>query len=127
MNLRHFELISVTVLSTLKQDSDIKARLKTLKVDRKKKKTTLETIFRSRLRLIPLLLRDFSMDSDETFEITVHLQRLHRHLFDFRFRPQTGSEMFFRNRKLKTSHSEVEKYLIGKLMSFCNESHISFF
>ena len=28
---------------------------------------------------------------------------MQRHIFDFRFRPQTGSGLFFGNRKLKTS------------------------
>ena len=85
--------------------------------------------FRSRfLRLIPLLLIDDKMESDETLGMyTVYPQLLHRQLFDFRFRPQTGSGLFFTNRKLKTLQPEVKKYLIEKLTGFCNKSPIFVF
>ena len=75
-----------------------------------------------------LLLRHPWTDLDETFRMyRVDLEIMHREIFDFRFRPQTGSWLFFANRKLKRSEPEVETYLIGKLASFCNESPIFVF
>ena len=74
-----------------------------------------------------LLLHPWT-DLDETFRMyRVDLEIMHREIFDFRFRPQTGSWLFFANRKLKRSEPEVETYLIGKLASFCNESPIFVF
>ena len=62
------------------------------------------------------------MDFHETLRVyAIHPELLHRQIFDFRFRPQTGSERFFVDRKFQLSKPEVEKYLIGKLVSFCNE------
>ena len=55
------------------------------------------------------------VDLNETLRVYVfHPQLLYRQLFDFRFRPQTGSGLFIRNRKLKTPEPEAEKYLIQK-------------
>ena len=75
-----------------------------------------------------LLLRHPWADLDETFRMyRVDLEIMHREIFDFRFRPRTGSWLFFANRKLKRSEPEVETYLIGKLASFWNESPIFVF
>ena len=83
---------------------------------------------RSILCVTHQLLLDPFTDSNETWRVyTVQPWLLQRQLFDFRFRPRTGSGLFFGNRKLKTSQPEVEKYLIGKLMGFCNESPIFVF
>ena len=41
------------------------------------------------------------------------------------FRPEVGQ--FFENRKFQSLKPEVDKYLIGKLVSFCNESPIFVF
>ena len=41
------------------------------------------------------------------------------------FKPEIGQ--FFANRKFQSSKPEVEKYLVGKLVSFCNESPIFVF
>ena len=83
---------------------------------------------RSILCVTQQLLLDLLTDSNETWRVhAVYPWLLHRQLFDFRFRPQTGSWLFFGNRKLKTSRPEVEKYLIGKLMGFCNKSPIFVF
>ena len=47
------------------------------------------------LRLIPLL-RNCMVDLNETLRVYVfHPKLLHRQLFDFRFRPKTGSGLFF--------------------------------
>ena len=41
------------------------------------------------------------------------------------FKPEIGQ--FFANRKFQSSKPEVEKYLVGKLVGFCNESPIFVF
>ena len=62
-------------------------------------------------------------DLDETLGVfRVYAEIMHRYIFDFRFQPQTGSELFFMNRKFQSSKPEAEKYLIGKLVGFFNES-----
>ena len=43
-------------------------------------------------------------------------------IFHFRSQSQNRKLPSFGNRKLKTSEPEVEKYLIRKLVGFCNES-----
>ena len=83
---------------------------------------------RSILCVTQQLLLDLLTDSYETWRVyAVHSWLLQRQLFNFRYRPQTGSGLFFGNRKLKTSQPEVETYLIGKLMNFRNESPIFVF
>ena len=57
----------------------------------------------------------------------VDLELLHRQLFDFRFRPQTGSGLFFANRKLERSEPEVENELDAKRIKFWCVSTILLF
>ena len=67
------------------------------------------------------LLLDGSTDSHETLGVyTVRPGLLHEVLFDFRSASQNWKWAVFRNRKLKTSQPEVEKYIIGKILGFCN-------
>ena len=74
------------------------------------------------------LLLDGSTDSHETLGVSiVRPGLLHGVLFDFRSEPPNRKLAVFGNRKLKTSKPEVEKYLIGKLVGFCNESPIFVF
>ena len=48
----------------------------------------------------------------------IELTLMHRHIFDFRFQPQTGSELFFMNRKFKISEPEVKNILDRKSIKF---------
>ena len=52
---------------------------------------------------------------------------MQRHIFDFRFRPQTGNRPFFENRKFLSLKPEVENMLNEKRIQFCSVSHILFF
>ena len=55
------------------------------------------------------LLLDPLTDSYETWRVyTIQSLLLQRQLFDFRFRPHTGSGLFFGNRKFKTSQQAVK-------------------
>ena len=57
----------------------------------------------------------------------VDLEIMHREIFGFRFRPQTGSRLFFANRKLERSEPEVENVLDEKRIKFCCVSAILLF
>ena len=58
-------------------------------------------------------------DLDETLGVyRVNPEIMHRHIFDFRFQPQTGSELFFMNRKFKISEPEVKNILDRKSIKF---------
>ena len=52
---------------------------------------------------------------------------MHREIFDFRFPPQTGSRLFFANRKLERSAPEVDNMLDEKRIKFCCVSTILLF
>ena len=80
------------------------------------------------LRLIPLLLRDYKLDWDETLGVyTVHPQLLHRQIFDFGFRPQTGNRLFFEKRKFQKIETGSRNMLDEKRIQFCSASHILVF
>ena len=83
---------------------------------------------RSILCVTQQLLLDLLTDSNETWRVhAVHPWLLQRQLFDFRFLLQTGSGLFFEDRKFQKSKPEVEKHPIGKLVGFCNETPIFVF
>ena len=83
---------------------------------------------RSILCVTQQLLLDPLTDFDETWRVnTVHPWLLQRQLFDFRFGPQTGSGLFFENRKLKISEPEAENVLDKKTTQFCSRSPILLF
>ena len=52
---------------------------------------------------------------------------MHREIFDFDFRCQTGSGLFFQNRKFQSSKPEVENVLDEKRVKFCCVSTILLF
>ena len=67
-------------------------------------------------------------DWDETLGVyRVDPDIMQRHIFDFRFRPQTGNRLFFENRKFQKSKPEVENMLDEKRIQFCSASHILVF
>ena len=58
-------------------------------------------------------------DFDETSGVyRVDPELVQRHIFDFRFQPQTGSELFFVNRKFKISEPEVKNIPDRKRIKF---------
>ena len=58
-------------------------------------------------------------DLDETLGVfRVYAEIMHRYIFDFRFQPQTGSELFFMNRKFKIMEPEVKNIPDRKRIQF---------
>ena len=73
-------------------------------------------------------LRHQWIDLDETLgAYRVDPDIMQRHIFDFRFRPQTGNRPFFENRKFLSLKPEVENMLNEKRIQFCSVSHILLF
>ena len=67
-------------------------------------------------------------DWDETLGVyRVDRGIMQRHIFDFRFRPRTGSRAVFQKPEVEISEPEVKNYSIGKLVGFCNETPIFVF
>ena len=67
-------------------------------------------------------------DLDETLGVyRVDPDIMQRHIFDFRFLPQTGNRLFFENRKFLALKPEVEIMLDEKRIQFCSVSHILLF
>ena len=67
-------------------------------------------------------------DRDETLGIhRVHPKIMQRHIFDFRFRPQTGSRTVFQKPEVEMSEPEVENMLYRKRTKLYNVSVILLF
>ena len=77
-----------------------------------------------------LRFTNFSNCQAKTYRSTFLVYRVgpelvQRHIFDFRFYPQTGSELFFINRKFKISEPDVKNIPDRKRIKFQVVSKIS--